>query len=70
MTGSSITKSIRNMIVAVMVVSAFVTILNQTLLNTALPQIMKGLDITENTSQMSYFNVKHWQQVLILRLLL
>ncbi|BBK27602.1 hypothetical protein SAP2_07860 [Staphylococcus arlettae] len=53
MTGSSITKSIRNMIVAVMVVSAFVTILNQTLLNTALPQIMKGLDITENTSQMS-----------------
>ncbi|SUM34351.1 multidrug resistance protein [Staphylococcus gallinarum] len=34
-----------------MIVSAFVAILNQTLLNTALPHIMKGLHITENTSQ-------------------
>lgn len=51
MTVSNITKSTRNMIVAVMVISAFVAILNQTLLNTALPQIMKGLNITENTSQ-------------------
>ncbi|MEB8209800.1 DHA2 family efflux MFS transporter permease subunit [Staphylococcus succinus] len=51
MTNANLSKSQRNMIVAVMIVSAFVAILNQTLLNTALPHIMKGLNITENTSQ-------------------
>ena len=51
MPSQSISNSQRNMIVAVMIVSAFVAILNQTLLNTALPQIMKGLNISENTSQ-------------------
>ncbi|MCG7338348.1 multidrug efflux MFS transporter [Staphylococcus sp. ACRSN] len=51
MTTTTLPKSQRNMIVAVMIVSAFVAILNQTLLNTALPHIMKGLHITENTSQ-------------------
>ncbi|MBL0376943.1 MULTISPECIES: MDR family MFS transporter [Staphylococcus] len=39
------------MIVAVMIISAFIAILNQTLLNTALPQIMKGLHINESKSQ-------------------
>lgn len=51
MPSQSVSNSQRNMIVAVMIVSAFVAILNQTLLNTALPQIMKGLNISENTSQ-------------------
>lgn len=51
MQNQTLLKSQRNMIVAVMIVSAFVAILNQTLLNTALPHIMKGLHITENTSQ-------------------
>ncbi|MBU7218546.1 MDR family MFS transporter [Staphylococcus gallinarum] len=51
MQNQTLPKSQRNMIVAVMIVSAFVAILNQTLLNTALPHIMKGLHITENTSQ-------------------
>ena len=41
----------RNLIVAVMLISAFVAILNQTLLNTALPHIMRELKINENTSQ-------------------
>lgn len=41
----------RNIIVAVMLISAFIAILNQTLLNTALPAIMHGLNIDENTSQ-------------------
>ncbi|KIX89924.1 multidrug MFS transporter [Staphylococcus microti] len=41
----------RNIIVAVMLISAFIAILNQTLLNTALPAIMKGLNVDENTSQ-------------------
>ena len=53
MQNQTLPKSQRNMIVAVMIVSAFVAILNQTLLNTALPHIMKGLHITENTSQWS-----------------
>ncbi|MFO3703130.1 MDR family MFS transporter [Staphylococcus felis] len=46
-----IDKKQRNIIVAVMLISAFIAILNQTLLNTALPSIMKGLNIHESTSQ-------------------
>ncbi|ELK48435.1 DHA2 family efflux MFS transporter permease subunit [Halobacillus sp. ACCC02827] len=38
-------------IVSVLLVSAFVAILNQTLLNTALPNIMETLNVTANTSQ-------------------
>ena len=41
----------RNLIVAVMLLSAFIAILNQTLLNTALPHIMKELNTSENTAQ-------------------
>ena len=44
----------RNFIVAVMLISAFVAILNQTLLNTALPSIMRELNINESTSPVSY----------------
>ncbi|ATH59550.1 MULTISPECIES: MDR family MFS transporter [Staphylococcus] len=51
MTVENLSKSSRNMIVAVMIISAFIAILNQTLLNTALPQIMKGLNINESKSQ-------------------
>jgi len=47
----NLSKTNRNMIVAVMIISAFIAILNQTLLNTALPQIMKGLHINESKSQ-------------------
>ncbi|TGB02415.1 MDR family MFS transporter [Halobacillus salinus] len=38
-------------IVSVLLVSAFVAILNQTLLNTALPNIMESLNVTASTSQ-------------------
>ena len=41
----------RNTIVLVMLISAFVAMLNQTILNTALPAIIKGLNITETTAQ-------------------
>ncbi len=41
----------RKLIVSVLLVSAFVAILNQTLLNTALPNIMNDLNITANTAQ-------------------
>lgn len=41
----------RNLIVAVMLLSAFIAILNQTLLNTALPHIMRELNTSENTAQ-------------------
>ena len=34
-----------------MLISAFVAMLNQTILNTALPAIIKGLNITETTAQ-------------------
>ncbi|SUK10915.1 multidrug resistance transporter protein [Staphylococcus agnetis] len=51
MTSNQIGKDARNIIVAVMLISAFTAILNQTLLNTALPDIMKGLNINESTSQ-------------------
>ena len=51
MTSDSITKTKRNAMVAVMLISAFVSMLNQTILNTALPAIIKGLNITETTAQ-------------------
>ncbi|RIL72130.1 DHA2 family efflux MFS transporter permease subunit [Staphylococcus devriesei] len=41
----------QNLIVAVMLLSAFIAILNQTLLNTALPHIMKELKTSESTAQ-------------------
>jgi len=43
-----ISKGKRNLVVAVMLVSAFVAILNQTLLNTAIPEIMVHLKIDAN----------------------
>ncbi|WP_323703960.1 MDR family MFS transporter [Mammaliicoccus sp. Dog046] len=46
-----ITKGKRNLVVAVMLVSAFVAILNQTLLNTAIPEIMVHLNIDANQGQ-------------------
>ena len=51
MSESVVPKSTKMMIVVTMLISAFMAILNQTLLNTALPSIMEGLNITENTSQ-------------------
>lgn len=51
MTSDSMTKIKRNAMVAVMLISAFVSMLNQTILNTALPAIIKGLNITETTAQ-------------------
>ena len=51
MSSIDLPKTKRNLIVAVMLVSAFVAILNQTLLNTALPHIMRELKIDESTSQ-------------------
>ena len=51
MTSDSITKTKRNAMVAVMLISAFVSMLNQTILNTALPAIIKGLNITATTAQ-------------------
>ena len=41
----------RNTIVVVMLISAFVAMLNQTILNTALPAIISGLGIPETTAQ-------------------
>ncbi|WP_145353471.1 MDR family MFS transporter [Staphylococcus cohnii] len=41
----------RNTIILVMLSSAFVAMLNQTLLNTALPAIITGLEITDTTAQ-------------------
>ncbi|ARJ50318.1 MDR family MFS transporter [Staphylococcus lutrae] len=49
--GVQIDKKQRNIIIAVILISAFIAILNQTLLNTALPSIMRGLNIHESTSQ-------------------
>lgn len=51
MASNQLSKTKRNLIVSVMLISAFVAILNQTLLNTALPHIMRELKINENTSQ-------------------
>ncbi|PTK42994.1 MFS transporter, partial [Staphylococcus nepalensis] len=48
---ATISKQKRNLIVTVMITSAFIAILNQTLLNTALPAIMRSFNIGENTSQ-------------------
>lgn len=45
MSSIDLPKTKRNLIVAVMLVSAFVAILNQTLLNTALPHIMRELKL-------------------------
>ena len=50
MSNISMTTSKRNAIVTVMLISAFVSMLNQTILNTA-PAIIKGLNITETTAQ-------------------
>ncbi|MBI5973590.1 MDR family MFS transporter [Staphylococcus caledonicus] len=41
----------RNTIVLIMLISAFVAMLNQTILNTALPAIISGLGISESTAQ-------------------
>ncbi|MGZ2417095.1 MFS family permease [Staphylococcus caledonicus] len=41
----------RNTIVLIMLISAFVAMLNQTILNTALPAIISGLGILESTAQ-------------------
>lgn len=38
-------------IVAVLITGSFLAILNQTLLATAIPHIMRGLHLTENTAQ-------------------
>ncbi|WP_226386238.1 MDR family MFS transporter [Staphylococcus sp. Marseille-Q1834] len=51
MANIEISKHKRNLIVAVMLLSAFIAILNQTLLNTALPHIMRELHTSENTAQ-------------------
>ena len=51
MASNQLPKTKRNLIVSVMLISAFVAILNQTLLNTDLPHIMRELKINENTSQ-------------------
>ena len=51
MASNEMTTAKRNTIVLVMLISAFVAMLNQTILNTALPAIIKGLNITETTAQ-------------------
>ena len=51
MASNETTTAKRNTIVLVMLISAFVAMLNQTILNTALPAIIKGLNITETTAQ-------------------
>ncbi|HJE01488.1 MDR family MFS transporter [Staphylococcus auricularis] len=51
MSENTMTKSKRNIIVTVMLVSAFVAMLNQTILNTALPVITEEMNITETTAQ-------------------
>ncbi|WP_059747683.1 MDR family MFS transporter [Staphylococcus haemolyticus] len=51
MTNIEVSTKKRNLIVAVMLLSAFIAILNQTLLNTALPHIMRELNTSENTAQ-------------------
>ena len=51
MASNEMTTAKRNTIVLVMLISAFVVMLNQTILNTALPAIIKGLNITETTAQ-------------------
>ncbi|MGO1459408.1 MAG: hypothetical protein ACTHWJ_05230 [Flaviflexus sp.] len=41
----------RNIVLAVLLSGAFIIILNQTLLNTALPTFMEEFGITENAAQ-------------------
>lgn len=41
----------RNLVIAILIIGAFISILNQTLLVTAVPVIMKGLDIPFSTAQ-------------------
>ncbi|MGO1259064.1 MAG: MFS transporter, partial [Brachybacterium sp.] len=41
----------RNVVLATLVSGAFIVILNQTLLNTALPEFMRDFDITANSAQ-------------------
>lgn len=43
--------NIKNFILAVIILGAFVSLLNQTLMNVALPSIMEDLDIVESTAQ-------------------
>lgn len=51
MSENGISNKKRKTIILVMLSSAFVAMLNQTLLNTALPAIINGLEITETTAQ-------------------
>ena len=51
MSSEMISTKKRNTIIFVMLSSAFVAMLNQTLLNTALPAITTGLKIDETTAQ-------------------
>lgn len=51
MSDSILSNKKRNTLILVMLSSAFVAMLNQTLLNTALPAIITGLQITETTAQ-------------------
>ncbi|MBX5317020.1 MDR family MFS transporter [Staphylococcus caprae] len=51
MSNNELTTSRRNMIVLVMLLSAFVAMLNATILNTALPDISKSMEIEATTSQ-------------------
>ena len=41
----------KNMLIIAMMIGSFVSILNQTVLSTALPQIMKYFNITASTGQ-------------------
>ncbi|WP_250130123.1 hypothetical protein [Jeotgalicoccus sp. WY2] len=41
----------RNLVIAILIIGAFISILNQTLLVTAVPVIMKDLDIPFSTAQ-------------------
>lgn len=50
-TGSSMPQANPNVVMAVLLAGAFVIILNQTLLNTALPAFMREFDITANAAQ-------------------
>ncbi|WAH36621.1 hypothetical protein [Alicyclobacillus dauci] len=47
----------RRMLMAVMISGAFVAILNETLLNIALPPIMREMSISANTAQ--WFRTAH-----------
>ena len=51
MSNGGMTSTKRNIIVAIMLVSAFAAMLNQTILNTALPAITQSMHISETTAQ-------------------